>query len=113
MRTVVALALVLSSAGPGGAAADHLRPGQSGAAGPPPGKAVFDRVCRVCHGPEGRGDAAPRLTPFARDIDEVLAIVRDGRGDMPPLSDRDISAEEVGQVVEYLKSLTETAKEAR
>ena len=43
-----------------------------------PGQVAFDRVCKVCHGPEGNGDAAPRLVPFARDYEEVLAIVRDG-----------------------------------
>ena len=70
-----------------------------------PGQVAFDRVCKVCHGPDGRGDAAPRLVPFDRDYEEVLAIVRDGRGEMPPISERRVSDDEVKQIVEYLRSL--------
>src|SRR5712671_4115682 len=62
------------------------------------GKDAFNRVCKVCHGPEGNGDAAPRLVPFEREYDEVLGIVRDGRGEMPPISERRISDDEVKMV---------------
>ena len=71
-----------------------------------PGQVPFDRVCKVCHGPEGRGDVAPRLVPFDRDYEEVLAIVRDGRGEMPPISERRVSDDEVKQIVAYLRSLS-------
>jgi len=71
-----------------------------------PAQIAFDRVCKVCHGPEGRGDSAPRLVPFDRDYQEVLAIVRDGRGEMPPISERRVSDDEVKQIVEYLHSLS-------
>ena len=71
-----------------------------------PGQVSFDRVCKVCHGPEGHGDPAPRLDPFDRDYEEVLAIVRDGRGEMPPISERRVSDDEVRQIVEYLRSLS-------
>jgi mono/diheme cytochrome c family protein len=70
------------------------------------GQAAYDRVCHICHGPEGRGDAAPRLVPFDRSYEELLAIVRDGRGEMPPISERRLKNEEVAQIVEYLKSLS-------
>ena len=70
------------------------------------GQIAFDKVCKVCHGPEGRGDGAPRLVPFDRSYEEVLAIVRDGRGDMPPISERRVSDDEVKQIVEYLHSLS-------
>ena len=60
-----------------------------------PAQIAFDRVCKVCHGPEGRGDSAPRLVPFDRDYQEVLAIVRDGRGEMPPISESRVSDAEV------------------
>ena len=47
---------------------------------PQEGKAVFDRVCSVCHGREGRGDAGPgpSLVPLEKDFNEVLGIVREG-----------------------------------
>jgi len=70
------------------------------------GQPAYDRVCQICHGPGGRGDGAPRLIPFDRSYEELLAIVRDGRGEMPPISERRLKDEEVAQVVEYLKSLS-------
>jgi mono/diheme cytochrome c family protein len=70
------------------------------------GQAVYDRVCHMCHGPEGRGDAAPRLVPFDRSYEELLAIVRDGRGQMPPISTKRLPDEEVARIVGYLKTLS-------
>jgi mono/diheme cytochrome c family protein len=71
----------------------------------PPGKAPYARVCQVCHGAEGRGDAAPSLVPLDKDYDEVLTMVREGGGQMPPISAERVSDDEVKQIVEYLKSL--------
>jgi mono/diheme cytochrome c family protein len=71
-----------------------------------PGKVPYDRVCGVCHGPNGRGDAAPRLVPFGQDYQEVLGIVREGYHEMPPISERRLSDDELQQIVTYLKSLT-------
>ena len=70
------------------------------------GQVVFDRICGACHGPKGRGDAAPRLVPFDREFEDVLSVVREGRGQMAPISAGDISDEEVAQVVQYLRLLT-------
>jgi len=75
-----------------------------------PGRIAFDKVCKVCHGPEGRGDLGPRLIPFDRDYQEVLAIVRDGRGEMPAISETRVSDDEVKQIVEYLHSLSKPPK---
>jgi mono/diheme cytochrome c family protein len=72
----------------------------------PAARAAFDRVCLRCHGPEGRGDAGPRLVPFSREFDEVLGIVREGVGEMPPISAREVSDEAVAQIIDYLKSLS-------
>jgi mono/diheme cytochrome c family protein len=71
----------------------------------PAGKAPYARVCQVCHGPEGRGDAGPSLVPLEKDYDEVLTMVREGGGQMPPISAERVSDDEVKQIVEYLKSL--------
>ena len=73
----------------------------------PPGKGAYDRVCSVCHGMEGRGDAGPgpSLVPFEREYREVLAIVREGTGEMPPIAPERLSDEAVQQIVDYLKSL--------
>ena len=70
------------------------------------GQLAFDRVCKVCHGPEGRGDAGPRLVPFTREYDELLGIVREGTGQMPPISARQLPDEGVAQIVAYLEWLS-------
>jgi mono/diheme cytochrome c family protein len=77
------------------------------------GKAAYERVCHACHGPEGRGDAAPRLVPFQLALEELMAIVRDGRGEMPPVSERRLTDEEVAAIAGYLKSLSVTPRAAR
>lgn len=71
------------------------------------GQVDFDRVCKVCHGPEGRGDAGPRLVPFTREYEETLGIVREGAGQMPPISVRELPDEGVAQIIAYLKSLSD------
>jgi mono/diheme cytochrome c family protein len=73
----------------------------------PPGKSPYERSCSVCHGMEGRGDAGPgpALVPLERQYRDVLAIVREGTGEMPPIPAERLSDEAVNQIVEYLKSL--------
>ncbi len=83
-----------------------------------PGVEPYNQVCGFCHGPEGRGDAAPPLVPLAYEVDYILAIVREGYGKMPPISTRELSDEQVRRVVEYLEILTrdpqrDQAKEAQ
>jgi mono/diheme cytochrome c family protein len=75
---------------------------------PQEGKAVFDRVCSICHGGEGRGDAGPgpSLVPLEKDFNEVLGIVREGTGEMPPIPRERVSDEDVKQIFAYLKSLS-------
>ena len=70
------------------------------------GQAAFDRTCRVCHGSEARGDSAPRLLPFSRSVDELRATIREGRGQMPPISAQQVSDQDVVGLVEYLRSLS-------
>jgi mono/diheme cytochrome c family protein len=72
---------------------------------PPPGQAPYDRVCKVCHGPEGTGNAGPALVPFEMDVEELIAKVREGGGEMPPISPTRVSDDEVKQIAEYLQSL--------
>ena len=67
-----------------------------------PGEAAYDKVCVTCHGPQGSGGLAPALAPMSYDADYVLAIVREGFGQMPPISARELSDDEVYQLVEYL-----------
>jgi mono/diheme cytochrome c family protein len=75
------------------------------AADPHPGQAPYDRVCKVCHGAEGIGNAGPRLVPFTMDLDELMVKVREGGGEMPPVSQNRLSDDEVKLIAAYLKSL--------
>ena len=72
---------------------------------PPPGKVPYDRVCKVCHGEDARGDAGPRLVPLDMEYEELIAKVREGGGEMPPISTTTVSDDEVKQILAYLKSL--------
>lgn len=71
-----------------------------------PGAAPYTQVCQLCHGEEGRGDIAPPLVPLDYDADYVLAIVREGYGQMPPISTRELTDDQVRQVAAYLASLS-------
>lgn len=73
---------------------------------PPPGQVAYDRVCKVCHGPEGQGNAGPALVPFELEDEELLAKVREGGGEMPPISANRLSDDEVTQIAAYLRSLS-------
>ena len=77
-----------------------------GAAEPHPGQAPYDRECKVCHGAEGIGNAGPALVPFSLDVDELLIRVREGGGEMPPISEKRVSDDEVKQIAAYLTSLS-------
>jgi cbb3-type cytochrome c oxidase subunit III len=71
-----------------------------------PGQVSFNRICRACHGAEGRGGGeAPALVPMSRELEEVLGVVREGFGEMPPISSRELNDVQVGEIVTYLKSL--------
>ena len=71
-----------------------------------PGQEDFDRVCKTCHGAEARGDAGPRLVPFTREYEELLGIVREGSGQMPPIAARELPDEGVMRIFAYLKHLS-------
>ena len=73
---------------------------------PHPGQTPYDRVCKVCHGPEGTGNAGPALVPFSMEAEELLTRVREGGGEMPPISANRVSDDEVTQIASYLRSLT-------
>jgi mono/diheme cytochrome c family protein len=77
----------------------------AGAQSPPAGRAPYERVCSVCHGGDAKGDAGPALVPLDHDLDEVMVIVREGRGQMPPVSPERLTDDEIKAIVAYLKSL--------
>ena len=74
-----------------------------------PGAEPYRQVCQLCHGENGHGDMAPSLVPLGYDADYVLAIVREGYSQMPPISRRELSDDDVRQVVAFLDMLAAPA----
>lgn len=70
-----------------------------------PKSAAYENVCQPCHGEKGGGAIGPPLVPMTKTEQEVLGIVREGRGQMPPLSPRDVTDAQVTEIVLYLTSL--------
>jgi mono/diheme cytochrome c family protein len=101
--TLAAFALPSARRPPTAARSDvPSRPGQQA-----DGATAFASVCQPCHGRQGRNGIAPALVPMTRTANEVLAIVREGIGQMPQVSPRELSDQQVLQIVEYLRSLSQ------
>jgi mono/diheme cytochrome c family protein len=79
------------------------------AAGGVDGAAVFGDNCAGCHGGDGSGGLGPRLaggrvvTVYPDPADQI-AVVTDGRGQMPAWRDR-LSEEEIAAVVDYTRTV--------
>ena len=69
------------------------------------GKAAYARTCEACHGPEGKGGTAQGLVPFTLELQELIAIVRQGIGVMPGIPRDRISDAEISAIRDYLANL--------
>ena len=97
--------------------------GNRPAAGSLTGKAAFDRTCRRCHGPDGKGESAadsffktkiPRLGEAyvqGKSDAELTDIIANGKREMDPVRIEDsgfrhlLPSESVTAVVAYLRTL--------
>jgi mono/diheme cytochrome c family protein len=70
-----------------------------------PGEVLYAEHCGQCHGSDARGGKGPKLVPFRRSAAETLQLVRYPECEMPPISDSEVSDDEVVEIVGYLKSL--------
>ncbi len=70
------------------------------------GQSVFNLNCALCHGRDGKLglNGAKDLTVSALSRDEMIAMVKQGRGAMMPYKDI-LSAKEVDAVVDYVRML--------
>ena len=82
------------------------------------GRKTYLRLCQYCHGADGRAQANPdfeapslrdpRDWRFGRSDGEVFVSIRDGAGhDMPPFG-KQLTNEQVWQLVHYLRSIGPT-----
>lgn len=108
---VAVMALVVSTVLLPGA----LAQGSTGAGDVDDGRAVFASNCAVCHGAsaQGRG-AAPSLMGVddRHTVDEIGAIIRQGRDGMPSFDAR-LSEAEIDDVVAFLGSISDDEVEPR
>jgi mono/diheme cytochrome c family protein len=78
----------------------------AGSAADDAGERLYERHCRRCHGPEGRGTAqAPSLIPFDWSYQEALELIRHPICNMPPVPESAVSDAQVAQIVGYLKNI--------
>jgi cytochrome c oxidase subunit 2 len=68
------------------------------------GKAEFQGVCQTCHGIGGKGGYGPPLAgnPLTQQPQGIATIVRNGRGNMPPVG-RGWTDAQMKALTEYLK----------
>ena len=81
-------------------------------AGPPPlhdaalerGRVLYDRHCHRCHS-SGEGGLGPGVTNVPAPKALMRLQVRQGLGAMPGFSEREISDEELDQLLDYVVAL--------
>jgi cytochrome c oxidase subunit 2 len=68
------------------------------------GEETFTGVCAKCHGLAGEGDIGPRLRGNAllEDADAIEQVVREGRGQMPPVG-KDWEDRQMDALIDYLQ----------
>jgi mono/diheme cytochrome c family protein len=78
------------------------------------GKALYDKSCAGCHGPDGKGNAKMVTILGVKDLsvvgkdttkksdDQLLKIIAEGAGKMPPSK---LTKEEQKQVLGYTRTL--------
>jgi len=80
--------------------------GSDEASGPRTGAQIYRATCATCHGRDGSGFVGPSLYDVAQrfpDESDQVALVTNGRGQMPGFGGR-LSAAEIEAVVEYERS---------
>ncbi len=77
---------------------------------PAAGAAAFAKHCETCHGKDASGANGPALVPYSRELDELMVIVRQGVGMMPPLPREQITDEEIGEIHRWLTAISQKEK---
>ena len=106
---VLVAAALLAACGGGGAVAAGEGEGGGGDATAggetTPGAARFRVVCGVCHGRDGSGGDAPRLTDLGWDAARMRTQIREGSGHMRPIPASRLSDDDLEQVLVWLGTI--------
>ena len=70
---------------------------------------LYERHCGTCHGLEAQGNIGPPLADGAvvaayPEIDDQIAVITDGRNQMPPFGDS-LTAVEIRAIAEHTRGL--------
>lgn len=86
---------------------DLQQTGDQGDADLTKGKAIYTTRCQLCHGADGKMgfQGAKDLTQTEMTDEQITQIIRNGKGVMPPVSEREVSDDDVAKVVKYVRSL--------
>lgn len=73
---------------------------------------TYEMRCSTCHGRQGEGQIGPQLGDGAvveayPDIDDQIAVIEDGRNEMPPFG-QVLSDAEIRRLAEYTRELLGT-----
>jgi mono/diheme cytochrome c family protein len=78
------------------------------------GTALFKSKCAMCHGPDGKGQTPVGRSMKARDLGspevqqqtdaELVKIIVDGKGNMPPYKGK-LTDAEISAVVAFIRAL--------
>lgn len=68
---------------------------------------IFNRKCGLCHGKDGKKQlaGAPDLTQSELTKAERMALIKYGKGSMPPFEEQ-LNKKEIAAVAEYLETFT-------
>jgi len=77
---------------------------QQAAVTSPVGEELWEGTCAKCHGLDGEGGYGPRIagSELLQDPEAVEKLLRDGRGNMPPVG-RDWDDDEMKALTDYLE----------
>lgn len=74
------------------------------------GQKVWEaKLCKNCHGDKGEGKYAGPLAGTQRTAAEAIAQVRKPRANMPAFNDKQITDQEITDIVDYMKTLQRPA----
>lgn len=74
-----------------------------------PAYAFYEQSCLFCHGGNMEGGAGPKLYGTELTVEEIMEIVKNGRGDMPPGTFQG-TEEELQQLAEYITMVDELSE---